>query len=161
MRIALVVAMLISMAGNALGQPRKAGPGKPPPHLAFEKFDRMSPAQRERMLKRLPPERKAALEERLKRFNNLPPDAKQRLREEFDQFQRLEPEKQETVRKTYRAFNQLPQERRPEVRREFQRLRRMPASEREARLSSDEFRNRFNSDEQSMLETLSSLLGPE
>ena len=161
MRFVLIVAMLAWMAGSAFAQPRKAGSRKPPPHLAFEKFNRMSPAQRERMLNKLPPERKAAVEKRLERFNNLPPAAQKRLREEFDQFQQLEPEQQETVRKTYRAFNQLPAERRPEVRRELQRLRRMPATERQTRLSSEEFRNKFNSDEQSMLETLSDLLGPE
>jgi hypothetical protein len=164
MRVLVLVAMLTTLAGGVLAQPRKAAPrkpGQPPPHLAIERFNRMSPDERDQMLKRLPPERKAAVEQRLERFNKMSPEAKKRLREEFDQFQQLPPEKQETVRKTFRDFNQLPEERQPEVRRELQRLRRMTADERQSRLNSEEFRDKFNAEEQGMLETLSDLLGPE
>jgi len=161
MRAVLLLAILLSCAGGLFAQARKAPGRKPPPHLAVERFSRMSPEQRQRMLEKLPPERKAKVEQRLERFNNLPPETKKRLRDEFDRFQQLSPDQQDTVRKTFRVFNELPQERRPAVRRELHRLRLMPQSERQARLTSDEFRSRFNSDEQGMLETLSGLLGPE
>jgi flagellar motor switch protein FliG len=120
----------------------------------------MPPEQRERMLRRLPPERRAAVEERMDRLNNLPPDAKKRLRKEFDHFQQLSEENQETVRKNFRLFNELPKERRPEVRRELNDLRRMSAAERQTRFSSEEFRHKFEPNEQGILETLSGLLGP-
>jgi hypothetical protein len=120
----------------------------------------MSPEQRDRMLSKLPPERKATVERRLERYNNLPPDAKKRLSDEYDQFQKLAPEKQEAVRKMFREFNELPQDRRPQVRRELNQLRRMSAEDRQARLSSEEFRNNFDSNERRLLETLSDALVP-
>jgi hypothetical protein len=163
MRFLILIALLSSCAAALVAQPRQsgAGAGKLVPPFAFERFSRMSPEQRERMLDRLPPDRRAAVKERIQRFNDLPPDAKKRLGAQFDHFRQLPPEQQDVVRKTFREFKELPRERRAEIRRELHKLRRISSPERQARLASEEFRRKFNSGEQNILETLSHLLGVE
>jgi hypothetical protein len=59
------------------------------------------------------------------------------------------------VRRQIRAVNQLPADRQRMVRAAFQRLRRLPENERQARLASEGFRNRFTPAEQQMLDDLS------
>jgi Protein of unknown function (DUF3106). len=125
-----------------------AGPG------AFERLSKMPPAQRQHVLEKLPPERKAKVESRLEEYNNLPPAEKQRLHEQVESFHQLPPEKQDAVRRLFQRFNNLPEERRGTVRQEFQDLRRMSPEDRRARINSDEFRNKFTQNEQHLLDNL-------
>ncbi len=59
----------------------------------------------------------------------------------------------------FREFSQFSDERRPEIRRELNHLRRLSAEDRQARLSSEEYRQKFSPAEQKVLENLSDVLG--
>lgn len=162
-RLFSITAALLLLASGALAQGRRQrlGPPEPPPHLLMERLSRTSPEERDRLFAKLPPERRALIEQRLAKYNELPPAAKERLREEYDQFQQLSPEKQEEVRKLFRQFSELPEERRKAVRRELYRLRGMPRHRVLGRMNSEAFRVEFSEAERQMLESLVTLLSKE
>jgi len=127
---------------------------KPPAQRARNAIDRwnqMSPEERERELAKLPPERAQQIRERIRRYNQLPPWEKQALRERYQKFAQLPPEKQEIVRRSVRAFRDLPVDRRRLVREEIGRLRALPEGQRNARLSSAEFRSQFSPPERQLI----------
>ncbi len=125
----------------------------------LEKWNRMTPEERQRALQKLPPERRRELQQKLQQFRNLPPAEKQQLRERYQAFSQLPPEQQTHARELFRQFNSLAEDRRPIVRREFEQLRSMPPSERDARMNSEPFRGRFTPSEQLMLQDLSRTFG--
>jgi hypothetical protein len=127
-------------------QPRGAAPNQ-----LFERLSKMPPAQRQKMLQNLPPERRQQLEDRLSKYNELSPSQKQQLADRYESFQKLPPERQEELRKMFRRFNSLPPERQGTLREEVQELYRMSESDRRSRMNSDEFRNKFNQQEQAVL----------
>jgi len=55
----------------------------------------------------------------------------------------------------------LPKDRQPLLRDEFENLRAMPEAQRNARINSDEFRNKYNANEQSILRDFSAVLSPK
>ncbi|MBV9506813.1 MAG: DUF3106 domain-containing protein [Acidobacteriia bacterium] len=115
----------------------------------------MTPEQRERALEKFPPERQAQIRQRLEKLDSLPPQQRQRLAQNYITFSNLPPAKQALVRRQIRAFNQLPDDRKQVVGVELQRLRKLPASERENRMGSGEFKNRFTPAEQQMMADIS------
>jgi hypothetical protein len=125
----------------------------------MERLHRMSPAERDRMLSNLSPEKREKVEQSLEKYANMPPAAKERLDEEYKNFQQLTPEKQERVRELFQEFNEISEERRKEVRRELTRLRNLNSERRNSRVNSESFRNKFDESEQRLLEELSDLLG--
>lgn len=137
-------------------QPRRKS--APPARLGIERLNRMPKQERDRLLEKLPPERRQAMERRLERLDRMSPAAKQRLSTEFDQFQQLSPDHQARVRQLYRSFSDLPEDRRGPVRRAYQQLRQLPPEARERRLSSERFRSRFDDGERHLLEELSGLM---
>ena len=145
-------------AGN--GPQGKAAPRLANPGTVVQQLMRMTPEQRERALEKLPPERQAQIRERLQRFDNLPRQEQERQLQLSQMFASLPPEKQDIVRRQIQAFNQLPEDRRRLVGPAFQRLRRLPEAQRQARMASEEFRNRFTPAEQQMLADLSENLPP-
>ena len=86
---------------------------------------------------------------------------KDRLRAQTEVFQNLPPEKQETVRKMFRRFNNLPEDRRQPVRQELRQLRGMSEADRNARMNSEEFRNKYSPGERQILENLTVLVPQE
>ena len=120
-----------------------------------QRLMQMTPEQRERALEKLPPERQAQIRQRLDRLDNLPPQQRQRMIQQYQQLSSLPPEKQVQVRRQIQAFNQLPPDRKAEVGPELQRLRRMSESDRQTRLASEDFKNRFSPAEQRMLADVS------
>ena len=149
-------------ATNAPREPR-AGPGPKPgraPRMAnpagvVQQLMRMSPEERERALEKLPPQRQAQIRQRLEQFDSLPRQEQERQLQLGRTFANLPPDKQDLVRRQIRAVNQLPEDRQRMVRAAFQQLRRLPENERQARLASEGFRNRFTPAEQQMLDDLS------
>jgi hypothetical protein len=115
----------------------------------------MTPEERERALEKFPPERQAQIRQRLARLDSLPPQQQQRLTQQYDRFANLPPDKQLLVRRQIQEYNRLPDDRKQIVGPELQRLRRMPEDKREARLASEEFRNKFTPAEQKMMEDVS------
>src|SRR5581483_9169326 len=154
-----VASLLLLIAPLLSGQERSVGGGsaqRPAPRLGnpgavVQQLMRMTPEQRERALEKLPPERQARIREQLQRFDSLPKAEQERRLRLAETFASLPPERQDLVRRQIRAFNELPEDRRRVVGPAFQRLRRMRESERQARMASPGFHNRFTPAEQQML----------
>ena len=155
--------MLAAVA--AFAQPRRV-PSKIPPmqrpdaFSVVERFERMSPAQKQPFLDRLPPERKKQFELRLRRYGNMSPEQRQQVREQYELFQGLPRDRQEALRKAFRQFSELPVERRRVLRLEYLRLRQMPEADRRTHIDSGEFRSRYSPAEQQLLGELAKTLPP-
>jgi hypothetical protein len=160
-RIVLTCAWAMALAARAAaGEPTVAS-DKPPAERAknpIERWNRMSPEQRERELAKLPPERARQIRERIRRYNQLPPREKAAVDEGYRKFAQLPPDKQEIVRQSMREFRQLPMDRRPLVRREIGRLRLLPEAQREAGMNSEEFQSRFSPRERQIIRDITEYL---
>ena len=130
---------------------------RPRAHAQIERLSKMPPAQRDRALSKLPPNRKAMLEDRLERYNRMTPKQRERLKNDYEMFQKLSPEKQDEVRRSFRQLTEMPEDRRKQVRQELHRLRSMTADERKTRMDSEKFKSRFSDDERDLLANLSAL----
>ena len=130
--------------------PRFANPGN-----VVQQLIQMTPEQRERALEKLPPQRQAQIRQRLQQFDSLPKQQQERRLAQLRELASLPPETQALVRRQMQAFNQLPDDRKQVVGPEMQRLRRMSESERQARIGSEGFQNRFSPAEQQMLSDIS------
>jgi len=127
----------------------------------LDRLSEMEPAERKRMLDRLPAERRREAERRLKMYEKLTPAERQKLASGWGEFQTLRPEQRNQVRRLFLKFNDLPEDRRPLVRSELQQLRRLNDEDRRARINSDEFRNKYSQNEQLLLSELSKALQPD
>ena len=172
-----IALLLAAAAGSALSagpkeaakivRPAQPRPPTPPKGAArvnnpgasvAQRLMRMTPEQRERALEKLPPQQQAQIRQRLERLDNLPAQQRERVIQQYQEFQSLSPEKQSLVTRQIQAINHLPEDRGAVVRAELQRMRRMPENEREARIASEDFKNRFTPAEQQMLSDISSSL---
>src|SRR5258708_2022600 len=119
----------------AMPRPAPKRPNRPQknPVRELERFQRMSPQQRQSELSRLPPERRQQIEQRMARLQNLSPEQRQHLE------------------RRYEAYQNLPEERQTAVREELQRLRALPENQRKKRLSSDEMHEKFSPEELKLL----------
>src|SRR5262245_26492977 len=156
--------LAFALVGNLDAQRPKGGPpgatARKGNRNIVDKWNRMTPDERQKALEKLPPERRQKIEQQLNRYNNLSPEERRQLRNRYQMFNQLPPEKQNQARRLFRLFGELPQERQGMVRGEFETLRAMPEADRRARMNSDEFRNKYNSREQKILGDLSGLLAP-
>jgi hypothetical protein len=150
------------MAGRSIpGMPRPGVDPKPAAaRLPVDRWNAMTPEQRDRALQKLPPDRQQKIRDQIARFNSLPEKEQQRLRDRYRRLQQLPPEKQEAVRRELRQFNETPPERRRVLAREMRQLRGMSEDEQRTRVKSDEFRTRYTPEEQQMLQDLSDYLRP-
>jgi hypothetical protein len=138
--------------GPGIGISRPRGEGSRTP---IDQWNQMSPEERDKAMQSLPPERQKQIRRKLATFNSLPAAEKEALREHYEAFSHLSPERQELVRKQMRRFGETPPERRKTLAREFQDLRNMSPADRQDRISSEEFRNRYSPEEREMLQDLS------
>jgi len=120
--------------------PRQQPPKPPPngmpkaiPGPQFQRFQQMSPEQREKALSKLPPDRRARIEQQLQKYESLTPAQKDFVNRRLAILQSLSPARQAAVRQ------------------ELQRLRSLPPAERRAALSSVEERARFSEDEMKLI----------
>jgi Protein of unknown function (DUF3106) len=149
----------------AVAQAPPQQPSYPPPPRAqqrpmpaenpIERWNRMSPEERERALARLPPARAAQIRQRIERYNQLPPQVREALNERYERLSQLPPQKQALVRERLRELRQLPQERRPEVRRAIRRMSLLPEPERRARMANPAFQSHFSPQEQQIIRDIS------
>jgi TolA-binding protein len=123
----------------------------------LDRFERMSPEQRQKALDRLPAERRQRVEQGLERYRAMNPENRERLRN----FERMPEQRREAVRQNFRRMQELPENRRPLVRRELQQLRRMSDEERNARMQSEGFRKRFDANEQGLIRDTVANLPPD
>src|ERR1700691_5853522 len=112
----------------ASGKPSGGGkPGRGPQVNAakeLDQFAKMSPREREKELSKLPPQRRAAFEQRLARY------------------QQMYPEQQDIIRQTLNSMESLPKDRQNAVKQEIQRVSALPFEQRKKILSSEDFRQR-------------------
>jgi hypothetical protein len=138
--------------------PRKAlrpNPGKlMNPANPLLRLLRMPPEQRDRALEKLPPAQQARARQALANFDKLPPNVKVRRLRQIQVFAALPQREQQSLRMHINAFNQLPEDRRVVLRNELLRLHRMTVGERNTRLESQDFKNRYNPAEQELLADL-------
>jgi Protein of unknown function (DUF3106) len=149
--LAILSATLFAAAAAAQSQPQ-------PQATPIDRWNGMSPEERERELAKLPPSRARAIRQRIQRYNQMHPEEQQALRERYQTFSQLPPEKQQIVRARLREFRQLPQGRRQLVHREVVELRLLPEAQRQARINGAEFRGRFSPQEQQIIRDLSTYL---
>src|SRR5260221_2908166 len=131
--------------------PTQAQPQRETP---VERWIRMAPAERQRALAKLPPERRRRIQERIRQYLQLSPEERQMLRQRYDRFSELPADKQNQARALFRQFRALPEERRRVMQRELQLLRSMPELDRQKRMATEDFRNRFSPSEKLMLQDL-------
>ena len=120
----------------------------------IERWIRMPPAERQRALARLPPERRRQIQERIRQYQLLSPEERQALRQRYNRFSELPPDQQNEARALFRQFRALPEDRRRAMRKELQQLRSMPEADRQRRMAGEDFRNRFSPSEKLMLQYL-------
>jgi len=140
-------------------RPKKAA--SPQARKQLDRLNKMTPAERNRFLSTLPPERRKLAEKRIEEYNKLTPQQREKLADRVENFQSLPPERQNQVRRLMRQFNDLPVDRKPLLRRELVDLRELSEEDRRARINSDEFRNKFTPKEQELLSGLSQTMDPE
>jgi DNA-directed RNA polymerase subunit F len=152
--IAIAPMIAIAMLGSASAQPRRAVVSRHPApsrgkHPA-EEFEKMAPAEREKALAKLPPERQQKLREKLARWDKLSPEERDRQRA----FNSLPPERKDAVRHAYQQFQKFPPERQVAIRDELQQLHEMTDPERRQRLAAPEFKQKFNKPERETIEDM-------
>ena len=151
--VLLLFAALYCFAQPPAGGKRAQGQKK----TAVDRWNGMSPEDRERALRRLAPERRKRLQAQMDRYNSMTDEERGRLRRRYAQFQRLPPEKQARAREVFKELSELLPERRRALRRETEALRALPESERNARFESESFKTGFSRPEQEILRRLANL----
>ena len=79
----------------------------------------------------------------------------------YNRLNQLPPEEQQVVRRSLKQFSQQPADRKDAIRQELKSIAPLSAEEREARLASPEFREKFSDQEQSIVRDMSQLLRPK
>lgn len=143
-QIAKMAGVMLVLVGAAMAQP---APGA----ALIERLNRMTPAQREKVLARMPAARRQLLENRIQSFNKMAPEKRDQIRKELESFQQMPPERQAEVRRTLRAIADLPTERRQAVRRAVQMLRKDSPEVQQKRMASAKFNERFSEDERKLI----------
>jgi hypothetical protein len=154
---ALLLAAAAVAPARSQQEPDKS-PGQQLLENSIDRWNRMSPEERERQLAKLPPDRAALIRQRIRRYNQMHPVEQQALRERYQTFSQLPLDRQQIVRDRLREFRQLPEARRPIVHAEVEQMRLLPEAQRQARMSGDEFRSQFSPPEQQIIRDLSTYL---
>jgi len=140
------------------GSKRPAEKSPRPSETPIDDFLRMSPEEQRQALDSLPPGQRMRLEARLQKFNQLSSQQQQRLRGMYGRLNQLPPERQSLVRRSLNQFSQQPQDRRQAMRQELRKLAPLGPKDREARMASPEFREKFSEKEQHIVNDMSDLL---
>jgi len=156
--LAILLGVAAAAPSRCQQQPDRPTAQAQPAANAIDRWNRMSPEDRERELAKLPPARARLIRERIWRYNHMQPAEQQALRQRYQTFSQLSPDEQQTVRERLRELRQLPAARRPIVHREVQQLRLLPDAQRQARINGDEFRSRFSPQEQQIIRDLTTYI---
>lgn len=117
----------------------------------LDRLSRMAPADRERLLSRMPEGRRRRVETNLKRLEAMSPEQREKLAQQLRSFRAMSPERRQRLRDLTRELGALPQERRGVVRNEFVKLQRMPEDERIPYVESDTFEKGFSLAERELI----------
>jgi len=160
-----IFVLCLALGPMALAQARRGAlrPAKTAKNVTtpIDEFMRMSPVERQKALNRLPPAQRRRLEERLRKFNELPVERQQELKSMYNRLNQLPPEQQQVVRRSLNQFSQQPADRKEAIRQELKSIAPLSAQQREERLASPEFREKFSDKEQGIIRDMSQLLPPK
>jgi len=146
-RVAMAVVALVAWGHVSAATAQVKRPPPPPPRAnpkrpnktplnpakELERFQKMSPEQREKEMAKLPPAQRLRMQRLYDRFENMPPAQREQA------LKRLE------------ALHNLSPARRQAVTGELQNLRSLPPAQRRARLESDEIQQNFTPEERDLL----------
>lgn len=139
----------------ALAAPISLAQRQPTP---IERLRALPPAERRRLLDRLPPDRRKQAEDSMNRLDRMSPEEQHELDRRYEFFQKLPPGRQQDARRLYRDLTALPPERHSAVRRQIDLLRSMSSAERASFLSAPQSRSLYNRKERAILADYVSLL---
>jgi Protein of unknown function (DUF3106) len=145
---------------NSGGGGRRIGPGLTNPSNPVTRLFRASPEERDRALEKLPAKMQEQFRARLQWFDNLPPVQQQLVLNRTERFAALPPERQQAIKSQFQALNKLPQDRRGAIGQVLRRFEVMPDDQRAKMLASDEFKSRFDPEEQKIIADLSEVMLP-
>jgi hypothetical protein len=111
--------------------------------------------------KKLPPDRQAALRDRLRKFNSLPPEQRDLALKRMNFWASLTREQRQQLRDANQKLQGLPEDRRVAVHKALRHLRQMAPHERQQVMDSDRFKATFSDQEQGILKDLASINPPE
>ena len=114
----------------------------------------MPPAERERALAQLPPDRQEKVRQQLQRYDQMPPERKAQLQRLWD----LPADKQQKVRQSMRELGQQPVERRRAMWQQLQHMNQMTHDERKHYFKSEDFKGQFTKPEQEIMKNMSEIL---
>ncbi|MDE3197165.1 MAG: DUF3106 domain-containing protein [Acidobacteriota bacterium] len=120
----------------------------------LERLLRMTPEQRDRALASLPPARRANIQRRLDDLERATPAARGRMLTRLEMLNSLPPDRQREVRQSLRQFQQMPAERHSTIQREMRSLAPLTEEERQERMNSEGFQNRYNPEEREMIRNM-------
>lgn len=123
-----------------------------------ERFNRLSPEERQRVMQNLPEDRRKAMEKNRERYDKLSDEQKKRLEKQYGNFAQMSADQQQATRTAFRQMGQMPLERRQAMQKELRRLRMMDPEARKHRMESEAYKGAFSGDEQKVLERLSVLV---
>jgi phage-related protein len=115
---------------------------------------KMTPDEREKALKALPPARREQIQKRIENFQNLKPEQQERRLSRVERLNALPLAEQARVRQSTKDLQNLAPDRRKTVNQELQRMSVMGDDEKLYHMNTEEFRNRFSPAEQEMLGNL-------
>jgi hypothetical protein len=159
-RFGFAIFLAVAAASPARSQQEREGAAteQKPPVNPIDRWNRMSPEERERELAKLPPERAKLIRQRIWRYNQMHPEEKQALRRRYQTFSQLPPEERQIVRDRFRELRQLAPARQTIVHREVEHVRQLPEAQRRALMDTPEFRSKFSPPERQIIRDLSTFL---
>lgn len=139
------------------------------PHMGewLESHKNLSVDQQEKALEKdpnfqkLPPDRQAALKERLRKFNNLAPDQRDLALKRMNFWAALTKDQRQQLRDASQQLQGLPPDRRIAVHKALRHLREMDPQHRQKVMESDRFKTLFSDQEQGILKNLATINPPE
>src|ERR1700722_4980661 len=98
------ILLLSEVSLPARSQQPRDRPAPAPPANTIDRWNRMSPEERERELAKLPPARARLIRQRIAAYNHMRPEEREALRERYETFSQLPPDRQQIVRERLREF---------------------------------------------------------
>jgi len=123
-----------------------------------ERYNNMTPEERDRVMKTLPEDRRKEMEKNRERYNKLSGEQKKKLEKQYGNFAQMPPDQQQATRTAFRQLGQSSIDRRQAMQKELRRLRNMDPPARKERMESEAYKSAFSADEQKILDRLSVLV---
>jgi hypothetical protein len=164
----VLAAGVLLVPAEGFAQPQRPGSkkglalrGDPKNTPMLDRLRRMTPEQRRRFLRNLPPERRRLIEQRLREVDRMSPEERSLAARRLEDFQSLPEERRMWVRRLHGVFLNMPRDRRELLRQEVQTLDDLSPEDRKTRMESEEFRNSYSPAEQRWLFELNRALRNE